>query len=76
MVETLPPKSPFHHLLEAERELDWHENHLRRRDGSRAELGLLAFLAAGTALIAALLWWWLGGPQVAPAGTPTSGQAD
>ena len=75
MVETLPPRSPFHHLAEAERQLDWHENHLRRRDGSRAELGLLAFLAAGTALLAALLWWWLA-PELATVGPPTSNQSE
>jgi hypothetical protein len=76
MVETLPPpKSPFRPLEQAERQLDWHENHLRRRDGSRAELGLLAFLAAGTALLAALLWWWLA-PDLATAGPPTSNRSE
>ena len=76
MVETLPPaKSPFDHLSEAERELDWQENRLRRHDGGRPELGLLAFLTAATALLAAVLWWWLTAEPVL-VGPPASNRSE
>ncbi len=56
MVDTPPPaKPPFRNLEEVERELDWQENQLRRPDGFKTDLALLAALATGTVLMVALI---------------------